>query len=115
IDSFADGVMFLSAIAWVAMLRPEFIEAYRVVLAVWLGLGVVIHAIAWSRFRRLPAMHLTSAKAANAAGFLFVPWLIAFGTWAPTAAWLVLGIWLVAAVETLWVVATAERPDEEGR
>jgi cardiolipin synthase (CMP-forming) len=109
LDSLADTVMVLSAVGWVFLLRPGFILEYALPLGLWLGIGVVNYAVAWARFQRLPDVHLYSAKGANFVGFLFVAHLLAFGVYPPGVAWAVLGICLVAAVETLIVVTTFPR------
>ncbi|MEX2467047.1 MAG: CDP-alcohol phosphatidyltransferase family protein [Gemmatimonadota bacterium] len=113
LDSIADAVMFLSAMIWVAMLRPAFIADHRVLLVVWLTIGTVSYIVSWIRFRQVPSGHLLSAKAANFVGFLFIPYLIAFGTYAGAVAWAVMAVWLLAAIETLFAVVTLERM--EGR
>ena len=108
-DSLADTLMFVSAMAWVVMLRPGFILEYALPLGVWVGLGVVNYTVAWIRFRRLPDVHLYSAKAANFVGFLFVAYLLAFGIYPPPVVWGVLGICIAAAVETFVVVVAFPR------
>lgn len=108
-DSLADTLMFVSALAWVLMLRPEFVQQYAFPLGVWIALGVVSYTVAWIRFRRLPDVHLYSAKLANFAGFLFVGQLLAFGTYPPALAWAVLGICIMAALETCIVVIAFPR------
>jgi cardiolipin synthase (CMP-forming) len=108
-DSLADTLMFLSAVAWVFLLRPGFILEYALPLAIWVGIGVVNYTVAWVRFRRLPDVHLYSAKAANFVGFLFVAYLLAFGAYPPAVAWPVLGICIAAALETFIVVVAFPR------
>jgi phosphatidylglycerophosphate synthase len=108
-DSLADTLMLASALAWVLMLRPEFVLEYAVPLGVWVGLGVVSYTVAWIRFRRLPDVHLYSAKLANFVGFLFVAHLLAFGDYPAVVAWTVLGICIAAALETCIVVTAFPR------
>lgn len=114
-DSVADTLMFASALAWVVLLRPEFVVEYAVPLGIWVGLGVVNYAVAWLRFRRLPDVHLYSAKVANFVGFLFVANLLAFAVYPPPLTWAVLGICLAAAVETFVAVAAFPRLETGAR
>jgi len=111
-DSVSDTLMFLSSLAWVLILRPGFVVEFALPIAIWMGLGIFNYLVAWGRFRRVPDAHLISAKLANFAGFLFVAWLLAVGSYPAWLAWLVLGICIGAAVETS-VSVVALRPDRE--
>jgi len=111
-DSISDTVVFLSAVAWVALLRPEFLRAYAPFLGAWLAVGALAYGVAWIRFRRLPDVHLLSAKGANFVGLLFAAYLIAFGDVAPWTALAAIGICFVAALETLAVMATFPEVDD---
>lgn len=111
-DSVTDTLMFISALAWVAMLRPDFLVDFAIPVAIWLGLGIFNYVVAWSRFRRVPDVHLISAKLANFAGFLFVAWLLAVGEYPNWLAWTVLGVCILGALETS-VSVTFLRPDRK--
>ena len=111
-DSISDTLMFVSAMVWVAMLRPEFISQHALLLTVWLGIGVAAYGVAWIRFRRLPDVHLLSAKVANFLGFLFGAHLLAFGTYPDWVALVVLGGCILAAFETLLVVVSFREVDD---
>ena len=111
-DSISDGLMFASGLAWIVMLRPDFAREQTVPLAIWVGIGAAAYLVGWIRFRRLADVHLWSAKAANFLGFLFVAWLLVFGTYAPAFFYFVIGVCILAATETLLALATRERIDE---
>jgi len=111
-DSISDTLMFVSGMVWVAMLRPEFIAEHALLITLWLGIGAAAYVVAWIRFRRLPDVHLLSAKAANFLGLLFGAYLLAFGTWPAWVALVVLGSCVLAALETLVVVASFREVDE---
>jgi phosphatidylglycerophosphate synthase len=111
-DSIADVLLFVSALAWVAMLRPEFVREHGTLLLVWLGIGVAAYTIGWIRFRRVADVHLYSAKAANFLGFLFVAHLITFGHHSPAVFYVVIGVCLLAATETLIALVAFDRVDE---
>ena len=99
-DSITDTLMFVSALAWVVILRPDFLAEFALPVAVWLGVGILNYLVAWVRFRRVPDVHLISAKLANFAGFLFVAWLLAVGEYPTWLAWAVLGVCIGGALET---------------
>jgi phosphatidylglycerophosphate synthase len=111
-DSIADLLMFLSGLAWVAMLRPDFVRDHAVLLLVWVGLGVAAYSIGWIRFRRVADVHLYSAKAANFFGFWFVAYLLAFDDYPLAVFYVVIGVCLLAALETLLALLTCDRVDE---
>ena len=115
LDSLSDSLMFVSALVWVVLLRPEFVVAHAPVLVFWVGIGVANYSVSWIRFRRLVDVHLLSAKAANFLGFLFGAYLIAFGVESPVVTYVVIGVCLLAAIETFLVVTTFERVDERIR
>jgi len=114
-DSISDTLMFISAVAWVALLRPEFIREYAPFLGLWIAIGTAAYAVAWIRFRRLPDIHLLSAKAANFVGFMFGAYLLAHGDVLGWVALGVIGVCVMAALEGLVVVATFPEVDDRIR
>jgi cardiolipin synthase (CMP-forming) len=111
-DSTTDALMFVSALAWVVMLRPEFVREHAVVLLLWIAIGTAAYLVGWIRFRRIADIHLYSAKAANFLGFLFVAFLLAFDTYHPAVFYVVIGVCIFASLETLFALATCKRVDE---
>jgi phosphatidylglycerophosphate synthase len=111
-DSIADLAMFVSGLVWITILRPDFVAANAAPLALWVAIGVAGYAVAWARFRRVADVHLYSAKAANFLGFWFGAYLLALGEPPAPVFQVVLGVCLLASVETLIAVATCERIDE---
>jgi phosphatidylglycerophosphate synthase len=111
-DSIADLAMFVSGLVWITILRPDFVAANAAPLALWVAIGVAGYAVAWARFRRIADVHLYSAKAANFLGFWFGAYLLALGEPPAPVFHVVIGVCLLASVETLIAVATCERVDE---
>ncbi len=111
-DSISDTLMFVSGLAWIVLLRPEFVAEHAAPLMAWVAIGVINYSVSWIRFRRFVDLHLFSAKAANFLGFLFAAYLIAFGVESRGIAYGVIGVCLVAAIETLLVLVTFQRVDE---
>jgi phosphatidylglycerophosphate synthase len=111
-DSIADLLMVASGLAWVVMLRPEFVRRHVVLLLVWVGLGAAAYTIGWIRFRRIADVHLYSAKAANFLGFWFVAYLLTFDDYPLAAFYVVIGVCLLASLETLLALTICDRVDE---
>jgi phosphatidylglycerophosphate synthase len=111
-DSIADLLMFVSGLAWITLLRPDFVREHALLLGIWFALGLTAYLIGWIRFRRVADVHLYSAKAANFLGFLFVAYLLTFDTYPPAVFYLVIGVCIVAAAETLLAVTTCSTVDE---
>ncbi|HSH45997.1 MAG TPA: CDP-alcohol phosphatidyltransferase family protein, partial [Longimicrobiales bacterium] len=112
LDSVADILIIGSAVAWMAMLRPEFFRAEAASLLIWLGIGLAGLAVTLVRFGRLGDLHLYSAKTAGVVGHIFAIWLFIFGDYHPAFWAVTIGLALVAATETL-LMALLRRPDEE--
>jgi phosphatidylglycerophosphate synthase len=103
-DSFADHLLSVSLVAWLALLRPEFVREQRVPLLLWgtLALGVLLVALA--RYGLPVNLHLYSAKAAGFAGWTFALILLFTGTYSRALFTAVLVLLTLAAVEALLVV-----------
>jgi len=111
-DSIADLLMFASGIAWLALLRPEFVRMYALPLALWLGIGTLAYTVGWIRLRRVADVHLYSAKAANFLGFWLAAWVLAIGVPPAPVAALVIGLCVLASLETLVAVSMFDGIDE---
>lgn len=111
-DSVTDTLLFVSTLAWVALLRPGFVREHALLLGLWLALGAAAYLVGWIRFRRVADLHLYSAKAANFAGLLFAAWLLGVGSYPAPVFYVVYGICVLAALEMLAAVARLERVDE---
>lgn len=111
-DSIADQTLFASTLAWILLLRPEFVREQLPVLLVWLGLGAVSLIVGWVRFRRFADLHLYSAKVAVVAGLAFAVYLLAVGSYDVWIFRAVALIAFIAILETIIVQLTFEEVDE---
>lgn len=112
LDSVADHLLTASTVVWLLWLRPEFVARERVLLSVWVGLGALVLLVGWVRFRTIGGPHLYSAKVAAVLGYLAVIGVLLtvdFPRWIVHG---VVGIALLAALETLAVFLTRARADE---
>jgi phosphatidylglycerophosphate synthase len=70
-DLIADGLLLLSAAAWIGLLHPEVVADNLALLAGSLSIYLASLAVAWFRFHRLPNLHLYSSKAAGGLLYAF--------------------------------------------
>jgi phosphatidylglycerophosphate synthase len=110
-DSFTDHLLAASTVAWLLLLRPDFLRAEWPLLVPWLALGGLSLVIGWLRFGRIGGFHLYSAKAANALGFGFVVYLLIFETYPPWLFYIAIGAGYLGAAETLLVQLTRSEVD----
>ncbi len=111
LDSLADTLLFVSALAWVAMLRPEFIQEHWLPLATWLAIGSAGYLMGWMRFRKIADTHLYSGKAANFVGLTFAAVLLIFDSYPPAVFYAVIAVCIWASTEMLLVFAISGRVD----
>lgn len=111
-DSVADHLLSASLLAWLVMLRPEFVREQLPVLLAWAAYALAVLAVGWVRFRRLGGLHLYSAKAAGAIGYVFGVTLLVFGEYSPLFFYVVAGAATLGATEMLLVFLTRGRVDE---
>jgi phosphatidylglycerophosphate synthase len=112
LDSVADGLLAVSIAVWLFMLRPEFFREHALLILIWLALGAASWLVGWIRFRRIADLHLYSAKAANFLGFFFAAFLFAFDGYPRVLFYFVIGVCILAALETLLALLTRDRVDE---
>jgi len=111
LDSIADHTLTASTVAWLVWLRPEFFRAEWPLLAAWGALALLTLAVGWTRFRRPVDLHLYSAKLAGTLGYLFAIWLLLAGRYSRAAFVVVIGVAMLAALETLLVMLTRSAVD----
>jgi CDP-diacylglycerol---glycerol-3-phosphate 3-phosphatidyltransferase len=112
LDSAADLLLMASIVAWIAWLRPDFLAANVVPLAVWGAIGTASLIATWVRFGRVGNLHLYSAKVAGVVGYVFVVWLFVLGDYSRTFFAIAVGLAILGATETLLIALTRERADE---
>jgi len=112
LDSIADNTLLVSAVAWLAMLRPEVLAGRAgTMLTLSVGLWAAAITIGWIRFRRFANLHLYSHKISAGVGgaFLVVAFLYGFVPWlfymAATASCL-------ASVESITLLLKRDRVNE---
>ncbi|HEU0077183.1 MAG TPA: CDP-alcohol phosphatidyltransferase family protein [Longimicrobiaceae bacterium] len=111
-DSVADHLLSASLLAWLVLLRPEFVREELPVLLAWGAFAVGVLAVGWIRFRRLGGLHLYSAKASSILCYLFGVALLVTGEYSPLFFYVVVGAATFGAAETLLVLLTRSQVDE---
>lgn len=112
LDSIADHLLSASTVAWLVLLRPEFIRQHQTALLLWLALALAVLLVGLLKFRRPADLHLYSAKLASSAAYLMAVYLLLVGQLRALVFYLVLALCIYAALETLLVQLTRSRVDE---
>ena len=112
LDSIADHLLTISAMVWVAMLRPAFLVENAPVLIPWAVLGALTLAVGWIRFHKFGDVHLYSAKVAMVVGYLFLILLFFRDSYDPRLFAAVAALGFVAVLETLAAFLIIDHPNE---
>jgi phosphatidylglycerophosphate synthase len=115
LDSLADRVLVVSALAWLLLLHPAVVRDH---LWLWLG-GLLLLACSWLvglvRWGRVGALHLHSARLGGAAQGLFVLHTFWSGAYSPTLLYAAGALWYLAAAEEILVQLTRAHVDDTTR
>jgi cardiolipin synthase (CMP-forming) len=112
LDSAADHLLAVSTTLWLVLLRPFFFREQRWPLILWGTFALLVLLISWLKFRRIVNLHLYTSKAAVILAFLFGVPLLVLGKYSRVQFWVTLMVCVLAAVESLIIVLTRDRVDE---
>jgi cardiolipin synthase (CMP-forming) len=112
LDSAADHLLAVSTTLWLVLLRPFFLREQRWPLILWGAFALLVLLISWLKFRRIVNLHLYTSKAAVILAFLFGVPLLVLGKYSRVQFWVTLMVCVLAAVESLIIVLTRDRVDE---
>jgi cardiolipin synthase (CMP-forming) len=112
LDSAADHLLAVSTTLWLVLLRPFFFREQRWPLILWGAFALLVLLISWLKFRRIVNLHLYTSKAAVILAFLFGVPLLVLGKYSRVQFWVTLMVCVLAAVESLIIVLTRDRVDE---
>ena len=112
LDSLADNALAVSAPVWVALLRPDVIDAYRLPLSFVLTLYGAFLGVAWVRFRRVGNLHLSSARLGTVLLYAFAVHATLWRESAPLLFWPAFAVVTAGLVEGLALMALVRRVDE---
>ena len=112
LDSIADHLLAVSTILWLVLLRPFFFREQRWPLILWSIFALLVLLVSWLKFRRFVNLHLYTSKVAVILAFLFGVPLLILGRYDRVHFWITLAACTLAAVESLIVILTRDRVDE---
>jgi phosphatidylglycerophosphate synthase len=112
LDSVADHLLAVSTTLWLVLLRPFFFREQRWPLILWGAFSLFVLLVSWLKFRRVVNLHLYSSKAAVILAFLFGIPLLLLGRYSRLHFWITLAVCVAAAVESLVIILTRDRVDE---
>ena len=111
-DSIADHTLQLSAVVWLAMLRPEVFSQNPWLVYSALGLNLLALLIGILKFKRIANLHLYLAKAVYLFFFIFMAHAFLFGQYSKVLLFIAcIGV-IVAYTETIVLLLTRDRVDE---
>jgi phosphatidylglycerophosphate synthase len=101
LDSLADNLLLISAVAWIQLLHPEILRASTLLVVTAFGLYLASLAVGLVKFRQLGNLHLYSSRAAGGALYSFALITLITGGYEPLLLWLAATTFIVSSVETL--------------
>jgi phosphatidylglycerophosphate synthase len=112
LDSVADHLLAISTTLWLVLLRPFFFREQRWPLILWGAFSLFVLLVSWLKFRRVVNLHLYTSKVAVILAFLFGIPLLLLGRYSRLHFWITLAVCVLAAVESLAIILTRDRVDE---
>src|SRR5450756_2481464 len=112
LDSLADNLLLLSAMAWIELLHPEILRENTVLVAATFGLYLVSLSTGLIKFHQLGNLHLYSSKVAGGALYSFAVITLVAGVYEPLLLWLAAAALMVSSAETLLAQVLLSSVDE---
>jgi len=113
LDAVADSAIMLSSLGWLAVSRPGALRPLKRTILAIAAVASVLLTIEWRRYRKLSALHISSARAAAVVGHLYVFNLF----WRGSASRAFLRLFQVLAagamIESAWVILGAHDLDDQ--
>jgi phosphatidylglycerophosphate synthase len=101
LDSLADNLLLISAMAWIELLHPEILRENTVLVAATFGLYLASLSVGLIKFHQLGNLHLYSSKVAGGALYSFAVITLITGAYEPLLLWLAAAAFIVSSAETL--------------
>jgi phosphatidylglycerophosphate synthase len=103
LDSLADNLLLLSAMAWIELLHPEILRDNSVLVVATFGLYLASLSVGLIKFHQLGNLHLYSSKVAGGALYSFAVITLLAGAYEPLLLWVMAAAFMVSSAETLFV------------
>jgi phosphatidylglycerophosphate synthase len=112
LDSLADNLLLISAMAWIELLHPEILRENTVLVVVTFGLYLASLTVGLIKFHQLGNLHLYSSKVAGGALYSFAVVTLVTGVYEPFFLWLAAAAFMVSSAETLLAQLVSSAVDE---
>lgn len=112
LDSLADNLLLISAMAWIELLHPEILRDNTVLVVATFGIYLASLSAGLIKFHQLGNLHLYSSKVAGGALYLFAVTTLITGAYEPLLLWLAAAAFMVSSAETLLAQLLLSAVDE---
>jgi phosphatidylglycerophosphate synthase len=101
LDSLADNLLLISAMAWIELLHPEILSQNTVLVVATFAIYLGSLSVGLLKFHQLGNLHLYSSKVAGGALYSFAVITLITGAYEPLLLWLAAAAFMVSSTETL--------------
>jgi cardiolipin synthase (CMP-forming) len=101
LDSLADNLLLISAMAWIELLHPEILRDNVVLVLATFGIYFTSLSVGLIKFHQLGNLHLYSSKVTGGALYSFAVITLITGAYMPLLLWLAGAAFMVSSAETL--------------
>lgn len=112
LDSLADNLLLISAMAWIELLHPEILSQNTVLVVATFALYLASLSVGLLKFHQLGNLHLYSSKVAGGALYSFAVITLITGAYEPLLLWLAAAAFMVSSAETLLAQLLLSAVDE---
>ena len=112
LDSLADNLLLVSAMAWIELLHPEILSQNTVLVVVTFAIYLASLSTGLIKFHQLGNLHLYSSKVAGGALYSFAVITLLAGVYSPPLLWLAAAAFMVSSTETLVAQVLLSAVDE---
>jgi phosphatidylglycerophosphate synthase len=112
LDSLADNLLLISAMAWIEVLHPEILNDNTVLVLATFGLYLASLSVGLIKFHQLGNLHLYSSKVAGGALYSFAVITLITGVYEPLLLWLAAAAFIVSSAETVLAQLLLSAVDE---
>jgi phosphatidylglycerophosphate synthase len=112
LDSIADQLLIVSALAWLVMLHPEVVTEHPWLFGVAVALYAIDIAVGLIRTGHIANLHLWSSKAAGVLLFIFAVHTFLADAYSPLLLYISVGAFMLCCIEDAAVFLTRDQVDE---
>jgi phosphatidylglycerophosphate synthase len=112
LDSLADNLLLISAMAWIELLHPEILSQNTVLVVATFAVYLASLSVGLIKLHQLGNLHLYSSKVAGGALYSFAVITLITGVYEPLLLWLAAAAFTVSSGETLLAQLLLSAVDE---